>query len=301
MSTLFLVNPGSGRKRDADETISMIHELYNRAGKPVKTLKIDFSKLDETLSSAIESGVQSIFAVGGDGTVNAIGTRLLNQPVNFGVIPKGSGNGYARYLGFSIKTRLAITQSLDAWAMKVDTGLFNNIPFLNVAGVGLDAEVARIFSEGRSRGFGPYVRSSAEGLLGFEPRDYHLNIDGDLHLFEGVMGVAIANGSQWGYDAKISPQASITDGLLDVIVVRKFPLIKVGAILGKLFSGKMERSKYVEVFKGKKVIIERSVSGSAQVDGEPLDAGTYITVEVQEKNLNVLLPNTLTDKKIRSL
>ena len=301
MSTLFLINPGSGRKRDADETIAIIHELYSRAGKPVETLKIDFSKLDQTLTEAIDSGVQSIFAVGGDGTVNAIGTRLLNKPVNFGVIPKGSGNGYARYLGFSIKTRLAITQSLDAWAIKVDTGLFNDIPFLNVAGVGLDAEVARIFSEGNSRGFGPYVRSSAEGLMGFSPRDYQLDIDGEDHYFEEVMGIAIANGSQWGYDAQISPQASITDGFLDIIIVRKFPLIKVGAILSKLFSGKMERSKYVEVFRGKKVIIERSLPGSAQVDGEPIEAGSYIAVEVKEKSLNVLLPNTLTDKKIQSL
>ena len=301
MNTLFLINPDSGRKRDAAETEAMIHNIYQAAGKQVETLMIDFSRLDEMLEDALKRGIQNIFAVGGDGTVNAIGTRLRNREVNFGVIPKGSGNGYARNLGFSIKTKLAITQAIDAFAMKVDTATFNGIPFLNVAGVGLDAEVARIFSEGKRRGFRPYVKSSAEGLIAFEAKDYYLEVDGEARQYEGLMGIAIANGSQWGYNAKISPHASITDGYLDVIVVRKFPLIKIGMFVGKLFNGKVEKSKYVEVFRAKKVFIRRDSSGDAQVDGEPTEAGKEIYIEIQEKNLSVLLPNTLTDSKIRSL
>ncbi|MEZ4827173.1 MAG: YegS/Rv2252/BmrU family lipid kinase [Bacteroidia bacterium] len=301
MKTLFLINPGSGRKRNTGKTIQIIGEVYQEAGIPFEARLIDFSCLNLTLENAIREGVKNIFAVGGDGTVNAIGTRLIHREVNFGVIPKGSGNGYARNLGFSTHTRLAIGQSLDAFSIKVDTGRFNDRPFLNVAGVGLDAEVAWHFSMGKSRGFVPYAKSSADRLLAYQPEDYSVTIDGNPHVFHNIMGIAIANGTQWGYDAKISPEAKITDGMLDIIVVHKFPLLKAGLIVGKLFSGQLRDSRYVEVFKGRHIFISRAHAGPAQIDGEPIDAAAEIEVQIVDKSLNVLLPNTLTEKKIISL
>lgn len=301
MKTLFLINPGSGRKRDADKTSDLIHKVYAGSGIAFQVQQIDFLKLDEMLGQAIEEGFQNIFAVGGDGTVNAIGTRLIDRNINFGVIPKGSGNGYARNLGYSINTRLAIEQSIAATPLRVDTGLFNQIPFLNVAGVGLDAEVAKHFSMGKSRGFMPYAKSSADRLFAYKPQNYLVLIDGVRHDFEEIMGIAIANGTQWGYDAKISSSARITDGMLDLIVVHKFPLIKVGMILGRLFKGQFEGSRYVEVYRAKVIEIERAEAGDAQIDGEPIVAGRNIRVKIAENSLNVLLPSTLTEKKIGAL
>ncbi|MEO0469462.1 MAG: diacylglycerol kinase family protein [Bacteroidota bacterium] len=301
MRTLFLINPGSGRKRNADKTDQLIRDIYQKADRSVETRMLDFSQLDAALEMAIEEGFENIFAVGGDGTVNAIGARLIDKPVNLGVIPNGSGNGFARNLGFSIKTRLAVTQSLDARAIKVDTGRFNDIPFLNVAGVGLDADVAFRFSQGSHRGLGPYVRSTTEGLFGFEPEAFQLEIDGEMHQYDALMGVAIANGTQWGYDVKITQDASIADGLLDVIVVKKFPLIKAGLMVRRMVRGDLPDSRYVEVFRAKKVVIHREKAGTAQVDGEPFECDRRIEVVVQEKSLNLLLPNTLTPAKIQSL
>ncbi|MEL6670821.1 MAG: diacylglycerol kinase family protein [Bacteroidota bacterium] len=301
MQTLFLINPASGRKQDAEETAQLISEIYGKAGKPVTYEMIDFSRLDQRLEEAIAAGIHRIYAVGGDGTVNAIGTRLMHKPVCFGVIPKGSGNGYARNLGFSIRTKLAISQTLNAAPIQVDTATFNGQPFLNVAGVGLDAVVAWIFSEGKNRGFGPYIRSTAEGMLGYEPEDYEVEINGERVKKEKLMGIAIANGTQWGYNAKISPHASLTDGLLDIIMVRKFPILRVGSIVGKLFNGKMQKSRYVEVHRAREIKIWRKDSGPAQIDGEPIEAGREIHIQIQEKSLQVLLPNTLTEKKIQSL
>lgn len=301
MNTLFLINPGSGRKRDADQIKQLIEKIYEQAGRPVFIEEIDFSRLDETLRQAADQGVQNVYAVGGDGTVNAIGSRLRNTPLRMGIIPRGSGNGYARNLGFSVKAKLAIRQSLDSRSITVDTGLLNDIPFLNVAGVGLDAEVARIFSMGKSRGFAPYIKSSAEGLLHYKPQDYKVIIDGDEHYFEKIVGIAIANGTQWGYDAKITPHASLNDGFLDVMVFRKFPLVKVGLIVSKMFRGKFPDSNYVTVFRAKEIEIEREAPGAVQVDGEPLEADTQIKIRIMEKSLHLLLPNTLTPEKIQSL
>ncbi|MEL6252046.1 MAG: diacylglycerol kinase family protein [Bacteroidota bacterium] len=299
--TLFLINPGSGKRNDADQVENLIADIYQKAGKRVQSLRIDFGRLDDQLEDAITSGVKNIYAVGGDGTVNAIGSRLVGKAVNFGVIPNGSGNGYARNLGYSIKTRLAIQQSLNSWAIKVDTGLFNDRIFLNVAGIGLDGEVARIFDEGGQRGFRPYVKSSAEGLRSYQAEDVKMILDGEEMEFSELYGIAIANGKQWGYDAKVSPQSSITDGLLDILVVKKFPLLKVGLVVSRLFNGKFERSKYVEVFQGKSLKIIRQEAGIAQIDGEPFESLAEINVSIKEKSLNVLLPGTLTEQKVQSL
>ena len=301
MHTLFLINPGSGRKANPSKTANLIHEMYGAVGQAVQTKYLDFSRLDETLDIAIAEGIRNIFAVGGDGTVNAVGTRLVNKPVNLGVIPKGSGNGFARNLGFSINTKLAIRQAMDAWSLRIDTARFNQTPFINVAGIGLAAVVAEIFSHKKKRGFRRYVKSSAEGLMSYKPESYQLTIDGHVYERESIMGIAIANGTQWGYDAKISPQASLTDGLLDVIIVRQFPLIDAGSLVSRLFNGQIYNSRYVEVMQGKKIDILRTSAGSAQVDGEPFQASTHIEVEINEKSLNLLVPNTLTHRRIQTL
>ena len=215
--------------------------------------------------------------------------------------PKGSGNGYARNIGFSIRTRLAISQSLQAQSKKVDTGIFAGIPFLNVAGVGLDAEVAYQFSLGNRRGFVPYAKRSAEGLIGVEGENYELILDGVSYEFEDIIAIVIANGTQWGYDAKVSTDARLTDGLFDIMIIRKFPILKAGLLLQKLFSGKFQNSRYVEGFQAKEILISRAQAGPAQIDGEPIQAGKEITVSLQAQSLNLLLPGTLTPEKIQSI
>lgn len=301
MSTLFLINPASGRKRNAAATKAMIEEVYEQEEQSVKAEFIDFERLDHTLEEAIGQGVQNIYAVGGDGTVNAVGTRLIHKPINFGVIPKGSGNGYARNIGFSIRTKLAITQSLTASVVKVDTGDFSGVPFLNVAGIGLDAEVAYQFSLGSKRGFVPYVKRSAEGLIAMETEDYFMELDGKKYEFSDIVGIVIANGTQWGYDVKISSNARLTDGLFDILVVKKFPILKAGLMVRKLFNGKFQDSRYVEGFQAKEVFIKRKMSGAAQVDGEPIQAGKDIGVRLRPQSLNLLVPGTLTPEKIQSI
>jgi diacylglycerol kinase family enzyme len=300
MASLFLVNPGSGKRkgRDIGKIRDLIHSTYSDAGKAVEVQQIDFTHLDDVLNTAADRGFTRVFAAGGDGTVNAVGTRLAGTNLHFGVIPIGSGNGYARNIGFSIHTPLAIRQSLDTRTIQVDTGVFGRHPFLNVAGVGLDAEVAAEFALAKTRGFGQYVKKSVSGLLSFEERDYELVVDGKEILAENVMAVAIANGAQWGYDAKISPTSSLQDGLLDVVVIEHFPLIKVTPILASLFNGKIMESKFVRIIPGREILIRRKEAGVAQVDGEPIQEEAEIRAWIREKTLNLMHPASLTRQKV---
>ncbi len=301
MATLFLINPTSGRKRQPAATAALIEQIYQRARRQVGVRILDFERLDAMLETAIEQGFTHIYAVGGDGTVNALGQRLMHLPVNFGVIPHGSGNGYARNLGVATDLPLAIRQSLDATAIKVDTGQFGEHIFLNVAGIGADAEVAYQFSLGQKRGFLPYARHSARELLRYQGQTYEVEIDGQRHVFEEVLGLTVANGTQWGYDARVAARASLTDGLLDLIVVQKFPFHQAAKVLSQLFKGKFDRSPYVQVFRARELLLRRDAPGNAQVDGEPIAAGAEIQVQVHPASLNLLLPNTLSAQKITSI
>lgn len=300
-NTLFLTNPLSGRKKRANEILRHVNTYYADQREQVWVQEIDFERLDQILEEAIAAGIKNIFAAGGDGTVNAVGAKLIHRPVNFGVIPTGSGNGYARNIGFSIKPALAVKQTIDARAIAVETALLNGKPFLNIAGVGLGAEVAFKYTTTKTRGFGPYAKSSARSLLAQKPETYQLTIDGEKLVLDDVLGIEVAIGTQYGYQAKAAPLARITDGLLDVVVIKSFPIIKTANIISKLFRGQVNRSRHIDFYQGKKIRIERENAGKAQMDGEPFDAPACIDIEIQEHSLNLLLPNTLTVEKIESL
>lgn len=301
MASLFLINPGSGKRKNLDSIESLIREEYTRAGEPVVIEAIDFNNLSLQLEHAEKTGIRRVFAVGGDGTVNAIGSRLVGTSMHFGVIPVGSGNGYARNLGISIKIPLAIRQSLDAQTILADTGEFAGHPFLNVAGIGLDAEVAKIFAENGKRGFRPYAKSTFHAIMNLKPDQIELTIDGTKREFQDVFAVVIANGGQWGYDAKVSRNVSLTDGVFDILVVKEFSVFEAGILVSRMFNGTLSGSKNVTTFQGKSVTIQRKQKGNIQIDGEPLTAGSLIEAQINPQSLHLLLPNTLTKDRINQL
>ncbi|MEO1450047.1 MAG: hypothetical protein AAFV07_11000, partial [Bacteroidota bacterium] len=142
---------------------------------------------------------------------------------------------------------------------------------------------------------------TAEQLFAKKSLTYQLTLDGQKETFEDVIGIVLANGTQWGYDVKAHASASITDGWLDVMVVHKFPLIQAGSIVAKMFKGRFQNSRYVKVFQVKKIIIERESPGFAQIDGEPMEAGARIEAHIVPASLNLLLPGTLTPEKAAAI
>ncbi len=301
MGTLFILNPGAGTSRRKNSLVDNIYQTYQDAGQNVLVEEIDFGDLGGQIKQAGEAGVSRIFAVGGDGTVNAIGSRLIGTSLHFGVIPAGSGNGYARNLGFSINTSLAIRQSLHARTILVDTGVFDGHPFLNVAGCGLDAEVAWYFSMAGRRGFGPYAKSTFQTIRKLKPAHYELDIDGEVHQVDNLFGIIIANGAQWGYDAKVARDVSLTDGQFDILTVGRFSMLLAGVMAFRMFNGTLNKSRRVSTFQGRHIIIRRKHSGPIQVDGEALEGSREIHVSVVPESLRLLLPNTLTQEKINTI
>ncbi|MFK7971804.1 MAG: diacylglycerol kinase family protein [Bacteroidia bacterium] len=301
VQTVFLTNPASGRKGLAAQLDQWVAQAYHDASDTVMIVPIEFPRLAQQLDELEAQGVRNFYAVGGDGTVNAVGALLVHKPVNFGVIPTGSGNGFARNLGFSTKPALALRQTREARPLPVDTATLNDQVFLNIAGVGLAAEVAHAYARTRKRGFFPYIKKSAQQFLHYKAQPYELLLDGNSVPLPDMLGIEVANGRQWGYEAQAAPIASMRDGLLDIVLIRSIPLYAIPDVVRRLFTGRFARSNRVETRQAAHIVIRRSADGPAQIDGEAIDSPAEITIKIQPKSLNLLIPNTLTDEKVRSL
>lgn len=294
MKTMFIVNPisGKGRRRKPQKTIQKIAEVYDRAGADYEIRLWDRpDRIDELIRDAVAGGFEVVVAAGGDGTINEIGHRLVGTGIALGVIPLGSGNGFARHLGYSRRVRKALSQLLTAQPVEIDTGDFGGIPFMNNAGIGIDAEVAREFKASKTRGLHNYVRLASRAYFTFKSFDVKLVVDGKReYVWDNLMFIDITNGSQWGGGAKIAPLSTISDGYLEAVVLEKSSILNVPRLLKLLFLGKLYRHPNIKMVRGKKFEITRRLAGNAHVDGEAVKLGKRIEALIHEKSMKLLVP-----------
>ncbi len=228
-----------------------------------------------------------VVAVGGDGTINEVASSLVNTKMILGVIPFGSGNGLSRFLNIPVNVVGAIKNINNARVETIDAGSVNGRYFFNMAGMGFDAHISEVFSHDKKRGFGAYIRSSFREIIKYRSEDYIINIDGSEYTRQAFM-LSIANSSQYGNNAHISPGASVQDGLLDVCVVKPFPLYKF-ILMGLIMFAKMAgKSRYVEIVRGKHIFIKRKQGGPIHLDGEPQLMGAEIKIEVLPSALHII-------------
>jgi diacylglycerol kinase family enzyme len=289
MSTLFLLNPAAGPPRASRQLEAWIRAAYPpESGAEI--CQIHFPELGAQIGAALARGVESVYAVGGDGTAAAVGAHLMHRPQHFGIIPAGSGNGLARHAGIPPDTRKALAAAPQFRPRRIDAAQVNGRPFLNVLGTGVDAEVSRRYGQVRRRGFAAYLRTGAEGLLAFRSEPVRLRIDGEERHFPEVMGVLVANGGQWGYDARISAGAKLDDGLLDVLIVRRFPVVHGLVMAQRLFRGTFQDSPFVELHRAREVEIFREKPGYCQTDGEAFWGEAHLRVSLHPASLSLLAP-----------
>jgi diacylglycerol kinase family enzyme len=163
-------------------------------------------------------------------------------------VPVGSGNGLARTLGIPLTPRRAIRSLADGVVRRMDVGLANGRPFLNVAGAGLDAVVGADFhahgSRGGRRGVLTYVRLTLRRALSYEAESWTLSSDAGDYGGRALI-VVFVNGRQYGGGAILAPGSRLDDGLLEVVVFEDASLVQILANAPRLFLGTIERfSRY---------------------------------------------------------
>lgn len=284
---LFVINPISGVKTK-----------YNF---PLKIDKyLDKSKFDsecvfteyrghgsQIAAEAIRNGVDILVAVGGDGTINEVASEVEGTNKLMGIIPFGSGNGLARSLGIPIHAIQAIKRINKLNISKIDSGTFNGKKFFNMAGLGFDAQISARFAENVKRGLINYAKIAFSEVFNYQSQHYHLNIDGKEYAHQAFM-ISIANSSQYGNNAHISPLASLNDGMLDICIVKPFPLYKFPVLVFRMFRKNTHKSNYLEIIQGSKIIITRESAAVIHLDGDPIDMGNTLTIGINPHSLNIL-------------
>lgn len=284
---LFVINPISGGKRKTAFNKQVLEVLDLDRFDPTFQLTSHSNHAFELAQCAVEDGYDAVIAVGGDGTINEIGSALIDTGVPLGIIPEGSGNGLALCLGIPTNESAAIRRINRFETLEVDSGVINENNFFSVSGMGFDANVSFNFAEENIRGPIGYMRSIVNVLSKYKTSNYKITVDGVMVEREAFM-VSIANSPQFGNNAYIAPDASVNDGLLDVCIVHKFPFYILPKLIFHLFNRSANQSEYIEILPGKEILIIRENEGPVHIDGEPIYLDKEIKVHIKPKSLKII-------------
>ncbi|MEJ2634258.1 MAG: diacylglycerol kinase family lipid kinase [Calditrichia bacterium] len=259
----FIVNPISGINRNPQKIVRWIESTFEPA--PVD-FEICYTKgagdATHLARQAVEQKFDMVAAVGGDGTINEAGQALIYTDTVLGVVPAGSGNGFARNFGIPLDQRKAIKLLLNSRVISVDVGKINDNYFFNVAGTGLDAEISRDFEQFGIRGPIPYFLVGTRNYLRYHPHPVKLIYDNSEIEYGSPLILSIANAPQYGNGAIIAPSARPDDGLLDVCVMEQIPIWKAAPNIYRLFNGTIDQVEGFHTLQLKDFTIERSGEGA---------------------------------------
>ncbi len=284
---LFIINPKSGV--GGKGTIPrLVNGLIDKKKFNVEIKKTEYvAHACEIASEAAKEGVDVVVAVGGDGTVNEVARSLVDTQTALGIIPCGSGNGFARHIGVPIDVKKAIEFLNTAEPVSVDYGKINGLPFFCTCGIGFDAIVSDSFANGTRRGLLGYMNQTLVDWLKYEPAVYELESESFRQNYKAFL-IACGNAAQYGNNAYISPRASMRDGLLSITILEPFPAVDVPLILSQLFGRSLDRNGHIKTLEAKWLRIKRKNAGPVHFDGEPTNMDSEIFVEIVPRGLNVM-------------
>lgn len=293
MSIVAIINPISGAGANpavAAQRIALVRLEAERRGLPVEIHLTERGGHARELAAAAAAGGASLVLVwGGDGTINEAGSALRHTGSTLGVVPAGSGNGLAAALAVPRQPSEAIAVALGGRERVIDAGIMAGRPFFNVAGVGFDARVARLFNQraAGSRGGWPYVVIGVREGCRYCANDYDVELDGAGHRSTRALLIAFANGREYGMGARIAPLAELDDGLLDMTIVEERPVLARFWHARLLAYGTPHLAPRVTVQQVTRAVVASEGEIEFHVDGEPGSARGAIEVQVDKGALRV--------------
>jgi diacylglycerol kinase (ATP) len=284
---LFVINPVAGGKTK-DHVPQLIQQHLNKEAVEPTIVFTEEAGHAHWLAKEASKTYHSIVAVGGDGTVNEVASAVVGSKAALGILPFGSGNGLARFLSIPMDTAKAIQTISNNQVEQIDAGQMNGKWFFNMAGMGFDAHISQVFAQKTKRGFITYFKSALQEIISYKSQNYHITIDGLTYDREAFM-LSFANSSQYGNNAHVSPRASVQDGLLDVCVIKAFPLYRFPEMGLRMFTKTADTSRFVEIIRGKHIQVTRKAEGPAHIDGEPQILGKSTEINIIPLSLKVIV------------
>jgi len=281
---LFILNPTAGMQPVNFLVSKELHRLKNEL-TCLKSLTAADSK---TLIKNNLNNHNVFIAAGGDGTVHTVASKLVGSEKILGVLPLGSGNGFAKEFGFNLNLRSLLNDIKKAESIDIDVIEINDMLCLNVAGIGLDSFVADSFSKLKLRGFLPYVWLTLKTFLQLRPFHVTIKCGGEEIFSDKLFVLTVANTRQFGNYAFIAPAARPNDGIIDLVLIKPFPKILGPLFIIRLFTKRINKSKYVRLIKTDKEIVIQTDETRFHIDGEPLEISGKAVIKIKREVLKVL-------------
>jgi len=294
---IYLVNPISGTKGKKD-LLKTIEQKTQALAIPFQILSTNAAGEYHFLQEKITAEqITDIIICGGDGTVNQVASALINININIGIIPMGSGNG----LAFAAKIPKDPVKALDiifaGKASYIDSLLINENFSCMLCGVGFDAQVAHDFAKQSKRGLFTYMKQGLKNFIKATPYLFKIATK-ETHFTTDAYFISIANGNQFGNNFTIAPKASLRDGLLDIVVVKKMSKLKiVWALARQVFSGRVDQyknegfhKKDILYFQTDELSIQNPAMAPLHIDGEPAVTAELLTIKVIPNAFRLLQP-----------
>ncbi len=294
---IFFINPISGTK----SKLPLEKQIIKKCEEKNIAFEILFTSADgdySFLRDKIEKDfITDIVICGGDGSLSPIISSLLNTKINIGILPLGSGNGVARTAGIPNSIDKAFEIIFKGKASCVDAFLINNRLSCQLSGLGFDAKVAYDFSQQRKRGLTTYTKQAFKNFFSAGTYSFEIEIENQLFNVDAFF-LSIANSNQFGNNFKIAPKASLSDGLLDIVVLKKTskPQILL-SFVRQIVSGKIKNikandfhKKNILYFQTDKMKIKNLDMAPLHIDGEPAPTFKEFSIEILPSAYRLIQP-----------
>jgi YegS/Rv2252/BmrU family lipid kinase len=294
---IYIINPISGTKSKSD--------LQQFVEAKTKEKDIPYSVFPSVadgnysfLHSIIkEEKITDVVVAGGDGTISSVVGSLLNENINFGIIPCGSGNGLAHTAKILKQPAKALDIIFNGKASAIDGFFINDRFACMLAGLGFDAKVAHEFADHPKRGLMTYAQLTLKNFFSINPFRFELRFE-KVKIDTDAFFISIANSNQFGNNFTIAPKASLSDGLLDIVIVTAQNKVSFVLQTLKQMAGwnVMEASSIITkksgviYFQTDKIEIINHSQAPLHIDGEPAETPDKLTIEIKKKCFRLIQP-----------
>ncbi len=293
---IFLINPisGTASKTLLPELIAASAKKYNAVYELLPTVASgDYHFVKQKIR---EEKFTDVIICGGDGSVNTVVQDVRETGVNFGIVPLGSGNGLALTAKIPKSSVKALDVVFTGKPAYVDGFLINQSFACMLCGLGFDAQVAHDFAKQKKRGLLTYAQQSIKQFFAAKPYSFEIDL-GETEFTTEAYFISIANSNQFGNQVTIAPKASLCDGLLDIVIVRKMskaqlPLSILDQIAGRnrLADPHHLKKSGIIYLQADKLTIKNPDAAPLHVDGEPRETARQFTIRIIANCFKLIQP-----------
>lgn len=284
-----IVNPSAGGGR-AGRALAEVQRALSRHGLEHHVQRTRSLEHARELALAAAAADEVAVAFGGDGLIGAVAGALRHSRGVLGVLPGGRGNDFARALGIPREPAAACDVLASGVVRELDVGEAGARTFVGIASCGFDSDANRIANETRLvRGSLVYLYAALRALVGWRPATFQVRLDGGQARTIRGYSVAAANSKAYGGGMLLAPDASLQDGLFEVVMISHVPQLRYLRLLPTVFSGRHVLQPNVTIVRAREVQISADRPFKLYADGDPI-AELPVTVRALPAAVRVLVP-----------